>query len=52
MAFMGNFWMYNPPGNSEAKPPVHSWKKQFRQIASQLMRKTQTQSKILVFLII
>ena len=41
-----------PPGNSEAKPPVHSWKKQFRQIASQLMRKTQTQSKILVFLII
>ena len=43
------FWMYYPPGKAEANLPVRSWKKQFRQIASQLMGKTQTESKYLFF---
>ena len=43
------FWMYYPPGKAEAIPPVRSWKKQFRQIASQLMGNAQTESKYLFF---
>lgn len=33
-AFIGNFFLLHPSGNSETNPPVHSRKNQFRQIAA------------------